>query len=126
MAVISFSILALLIYVVSIDFSLAFRLNSNTNQNALSISSMRLSFRPSFPYKSQVMYVTPLNKKNKTPEATKEMVKPVEGVFVRRNLPVFGAFIGLTALSFQMFILYPWHETLRNDFDSLQVSFISH
>ena len=44
-----------------------------------------------------------------------------DGIFRRKNLPVFGVAIGLTALFFQVFILYPWHEVLRDDFSTLEV-----
>ena len=43
------------------------------------------------------------------------------GIFRRKNLPIFGAAVGLTALFFQIFILYPWHELLRDDFSALEV-----
>lgn len=44
-----------------------------------------------------------------------------DGLFQRKNLPVLGVAIGLIALSFQVFILYPWHEVLRDDFSTLEV-----
>lgn len=43
------------------------------------------------------------------------------GIFKRKNLPVLGVAVGFTALSFQMFILYPWHERLSEDFSTLEV-----
>jgi hypothetical protein len=45
-----------------------------------------------------------------------------DSLFQRKNLPVLGVAIGLTALSFQLFVLYPWHETLRDDFSNLEVN----
>jgi hypothetical protein len=52
-----------------------------------------------------------------------EVIKEKIPIFSRQNLPVFGLFIGLCALSFQTLVLYPWHEKLHDDFDSLAVSY---
>ena len=43
------------------------------------------------------------------------------GLFRRKNIPILGVAVGLTALCFQVLILYPWHELLRNDFTALEV-----
>ena len=36
--------------------------------------------------------------------------------------PVVGVAVGLTALTFQVLVLYPWHETISDDFQALEVS----
>ena len=36
--------------------------------------------------------------------------------------PVVGVAVGLTALTFQVLVLYPWHETISEDFQALEVS----
>jgi hypothetical protein len=41
---------------------------------------------------------------------------------VLRWVPVVSAFIGLFALSFQVFVLFPWHIQLSNEFAELQRS----
>ena len=41
--------------------------------------------------------------------------------FQRKNLPILGAAIGLTALTFQLFILAPYHEVLTKQFETLEV-----
>ena len=43
------------------------------------------------------------------------------GLFRRKNIPILGVAVGFTALCFQVLILYPWHELLRNDFTALEV-----
>lgn len=39
----------------------------------------------------------------------------------RSLVPIAGAFIGVCAFSFQVFVLYPWHHELSNQFEELQV-----
>ena len=36
--------------------------------------------------------------------------------------PVVGVAVGLAAFSFQVLVLYPWHETISEDFQALEVS----
>jgi hypothetical protein len=36
--------------------------------------------------------------------------------------PVVGVAVGLTALAFQVLVLFPWHETLSKDFLALEVN----
>jgi hypothetical protein len=36
--------------------------------------------------------------------------------------PIVGVAVGLTALAFQVLVLFPWHETLSNDFLALEVT----
>ena len=36
-------------------------------------------------------------------------------------VPMFGVFVGLSALSFQIFILYPWHYEISKQFEALEV-----
>jgi hypothetical protein len=36
--------------------------------------------------------------------------------------PVVGVAVGLTALAFQVLVLFPWHETLSKDFLALEVT----
>ena len=43
--------------------------------------------------------------------------------FQRKNLPILGAAIGLTALTFQLFILAPYHEVLTKQFETLEVRY---
>ncbi|EGF77507.1 hypothetical protein BATDEDRAFT_91740 [Batrachochytrium dendrobatidis JAM81] len=38
----------------------------------------------------------------------------------RRGLPTLNFFIGTTALSFQFFVLYPWHMELDKEFHKLE------
>lgn len=47
--------------------------------------------------------------------------KTVADTFVR-YFPVVGVAVGLTALAFQVLVLFPWHETLSKDFSALEVS----
>lgn len=42
-------------------------------------------------------------------------------VLRRENIPTFALIVGLSALSFQIGVLYPWHEILSEDFQKLQV-----
>lgn len=38
-----------------------------------------------------------------------------------KKLPLIGIFIGSVALTFQLTVLYPWHDELSAQFDELQV-----
>mmetsp|Transcript_39 Transcript_39/g.53 ORF Transcript_39/g.53 Transcript_39/m.53 type:complete len:144 (-) Transcript_39:170-601(-) len=38
----------------------------------------------------------------------------------RVYFPIVGVFLGCTALSFQVFVLYPWHEILTENFEALE------
>ena len=49
------------------------------------------------------------------------VVDEQSGIFRRKNIPIFGVAVGLTALCFQVMVLYPWHERLRDDFSTLEV-----
>lgn len=40
----------------------------------------------------------------------------------RANIPVYGAMVGVTALCFQIAVLYPWHHELSEQFEEIQVS----
>lgn len=40
-----------------------------------------------------------------------------------RKLPHLNFIISTTALSFQVFVLYPWHEQLNHEFSELKKSF---
>lgn len=42
--------------------------------------------------------------------------------FSRENIPFYGAVVGLTALSFQISVLYPWHHELSDQFAAIEVS----
>lgn len=45
-----------------------------------------------------------------------------EKPFSKENIPFFGAVVGITALIFQVAVLYPWHEELSYQFASIEVS----
>jgi hypothetical protein len=45
---------------------------------------------------------------------------------LRQNVPTIGLVVGCCALTFQVFILYPWHHELSEQFDKLQVSSFSY
>mmetsp|Transcript_36037 Transcript_36037/g.34104 ORF Transcript_36037/g.34104 Transcript_36037/m.34104 type:complete len:129 (+) Transcript_36037:109-495(+) len=38
----------------------------------------------------------------------------------KQYFPIVGVFVGLSALSFQIVFLYPWHEIISNDFHALE------
>mmetsp|Transcript_29626 Transcript_29626/g.40706 ORF Transcript_29626/g.40706 Transcript_29626/m.40706 type:complete len:125 (-) Transcript_29626:178-552(-) len=40
---------------------------------------------------------------------------------VFKTIPIVGAFIGLSAFTFQVLVLYPWHHELSKQFDELNV-----
>ena len=41
----------------------------------------------------------------------------------RENIPVYGAIVGVTALCFQIAVLYPWHYELSDQFLQIEVRF---
>lgn len=45
-----------------------------------------------------------------------------EKPFSKENIPFYGAAVGITALSFQVMVLYPWHEELSTQFSAIQVT----
>lgn len=47
-----------------------------------------------------------------------------KGFFAKENLPVPALIIGCVAFSFQVGVLYPWHEQLSEQFEDLQVSLV--
>lgn len=51
----------------------------------------------------------------------KRSIFNAEKPFSRENLPFYGAAVGLTAFSFQVMVLYPWHEELSTQFSAIQV-----
>lgn len=42
--------------------------------------------------------------------------------FIRENIPPIALIVGCVALTFQVAVLYPWHETLSDEFNELRVS----
>lgn len=46
--------------------------------------------------------------------------------FTRENIPPIALIVGCVALSFQVGVLYPWHEILSEDFLLLQVRNVTH
>eukprot|EP01033_Poteriospumella_lacustris_P003123 gene3123-2296_t len=50
----------------------------------------------------------------------KRSIFNAEKPFSRENLPFYGAAVGLTAFSFQVMVLYPWHEELSTQFSAIQ------
>lgn len=45
-----------------------------------------------------------------------------EKPFSKENVPFYGAIVGVTALTFQVLVLYPWHEELSYQFSAIQVT----
>ena len=45
--------------------------------------------------------------------------------FVYKVLPIFSIFLSIAGISFQVFVLYPWHEELSYEFKSLETSIIA-
>lgn len=45
-----------------------------------------------------------------------------ENVWARENVPFYGALVGVTALCFQISVLYPWHHELSTQFTEIQVN----
>lgn len=43
------------------------------------------------------------------------------GLFQKKNIPVFGITVGTMALCVQLFILFPWHPILKQEFAVLEV-----
>ena len=43
-------------------------------------------------------------------------------ILSKENIPTIGFCVGITALSVQVWLLYPWHSTLSKQFDDLQVT----
>ncbi|KAK2049095.1 hypothetical protein LY76DRAFT_268849 [Colletotrichum caudatum] len=41
-------------------------------------------------------------------------------VFITRAISITNFFVASSALGFQIFVLYPWHEQLSRDFDELK------
>jgi hypothetical protein len=39
----------------------------------------------------------------------------------KKNLPLIGVMVGLSAFSFQIGVLFPWHEELSDQFKALEV-----
>jgi formate-dependent nitrite reductase membrane component NrfD len=48
-----------------------------------------------------------------------------ENIWARENIPFYGTLVGLTAFSFQVAVLYPWHHELSSEFGEIQVMGIS-
>ena len=53
--------------------------------------------------------------------ANRSLQTAARRVFTRENIPAIGICVGITALSFQLVMLYPWHFELSEQFDDLQV-----
>lgn len=47
-----------------------------------------------------------------------------KNIFRKENIPTFGFVIGVVALGVQIFLLYPWHHILSDQFDELQVGIL--
>ena len=45
---------------------------------------------------------------------------------LKSNLPIINFAVSFTALSFQFFILNPWHKQLSTEFNELKVLILSH
>ena len=54
--------------------------------------------------------------------STTEVPKIIPTIFKRENVPPAALIVGLCALSFQIGVLYPWHEVLSVQFNELEVS----
>jgi formate-dependent nitrite reductase membrane component NrfD len=46
-----------------------------------------------------------------------------QNLMARENIPFYGALVGITALTFQIAVLYPWHHELSSQFTEIQVRF---
>jgi len=44
-----------------------------------------------------------------------------DNIWARENVPIYGALVGISALCFQMAVLYPWHHELSEQFGEIQV-----
>lgn len=47
-------------------------------------------------------------------------------ILKRDNIPIIALVVGVSALTFQIGVLYPWHEIISNDFRRLQVTLVHH
>lgn len=43
----------------------------------------------------------------------------------RENIPFYGAIIGITAFTFQITVLHPWHDQLSEQFIDIEVGIVS-
>lgn len=72
------------------------------------------------------MFITSLTRRlRKSPELRKFSGSVFTNFRAKHGskIAIYGAIVGTCAFAFQIFALFPWHDILSNQFNTMQVSF---